>query len=79
MLTSVAHSKFVFIEFSPELINVIKLYENINVGQTEYKLKGIWCDHVINILLVQFSFKENGPILMTFVPGVKSLQLLNGR
>ena len=37
ILTSVAHSKFVFIEFSLdtalELMNVIKLYENINVGQ----------------------------------------------
>ena len=41
ILTSVAHSKFVFIEFSPELMNVIKLYKNINVGQTEYKLKGM--------------------------------------
>lgn len=39
ILTSVAHSKFLFTEFSPELMNVIKLYENINVGQTEYKLK----------------------------------------
>ena len=41
ILTSVAHSKFVFIEFSPELMNVIKLYDNINAGQTEYKLKGM--------------------------------------
>ena len=41
ILTSVAPSKFVFVEFSPELMNVIKLYENINVGQTEYKLKGM--------------------------------------
>ena len=41
ILTSAAHSKFVFIEFSPELMNVIKLYKNINVGQTEYKLKGM--------------------------------------
>ena len=41
ILTSVAHSKFVVTEFSPELMNVIKLYENINVGQTEYKLKGM--------------------------------------
>ena len=30
VLTSVAHSKFVFIQFSPELMNVIK-YENISV------------------------------------------------
>ena len=28
VLTSAAHSKFVFIEFAPELMNVIKLYEN---------------------------------------------------
>ena len=33
ILTSVAHSKFVFIEFSLELMNVIKLNENINAGQ----------------------------------------------
>ena len=41
ILTSVAHSKFVFIEFSPVLMNAIKLYENVNVGQMEYKLKGM--------------------------------------
>ena len=41
VLTSVAHSKFVFIEISTELMNVIKLYEHINVGQTDYKLKGM--------------------------------------
>ena len=41
VLTSTAHSKFVFIEFAPELMNVIKLYENISVGQAEYKLKGM--------------------------------------
>ena len=41
VLTSAAHSKFVFIEFAPELMNVIKLYENISVGQAEYKLKGM--------------------------------------
>ena len=41
ILTSVAHSKFVLIEFCPELMNVIKLYENIIVAQTEYKLKGM--------------------------------------
>ena len=38
---AIAHSKFVFIEFSIELMNVIKLYEHINVGQTDYKLKGM--------------------------------------
>ena len=41
VLTSVAHSKFVFIELSPELVNMTKLYENKNVGPTEYKLKGM--------------------------------------
>ena len=64
VLTSVAHSKFVFIEFSPELMNVIKLYEHINVGQTDYKG---WCDNITNISLAQFSFKENGPVLMILV------------
>lgn len=40
-LTSAAHSKFHFIEFSPELMNGIHLYESINVGDTEYQLKGM--------------------------------------
>ena len=32
ILTSESHSNIVFIEFSPELMNVIKsVYENINV------------------------------------------------
>ena len=65
ILTSVAHSKFVFIEFSPELMNVIKLYKNINVGQTEYKLKGMV--RSCNKHFTQFSVKKNGPILMIFV------------
>ena len=41
VLTSVAHSKFVLNELSPELVNMTKLYENKNVGPTEYKLKGM--------------------------------------
>jgi len=45
ILTSVAHSKFVFIEFSTELMNVIKLCENINVGQSKYTLSGMVRSH----------------------------------
>ena len=41
LLTSTADSKFVLIEFSPELMNVVKLYENITVGQSEYRLRGM--------------------------------------
>ena len=41
VMTSVAHSQFLFIEFSPELMNGIHLYEIINVGKTEYQLKGM--------------------------------------
>ena len=45
VLTSTADSKFVLIEFSPELMNVVKLYENITVGQSEYKLRGMVRSH----------------------------------
>ena len=48
-------------------MNVIKLYEHLNVGQTDYKLKGMVRDHITNISLAQFSFRENGHILMIFV------------
>ena len=41
VLTSAVHSKFVFIEFSPELMNVINKYENVTIGQAQYKLKGM--------------------------------------
>ena len=41
VMTSVAHSQFLFIEFSPELMNGIHLYEIINVGKTDYQLKGM--------------------------------------
>lgn len=45
ILTSIAHSKFVFIEFSPELTNVIKLYKDIYVGQSKCKLSGMVRSH----------------------------------
>jgi len=45
LLTSTADSKFVLIEFSSEVMNVVKLYENITVGQSEYKLRGMVRSH----------------------------------
>lgn len=66
ILTSVAHSEFVFSEFSPEPMNVIKFYENVNVGQTEYKLKGmvqLCIKHFTCVVLIE----GKRPILMNFV------------
>jgi len=45
VLTSTADSKFVLIEFTPELMDVVKFYENITVGQSEYKLRGMVRSH----------------------------------
>ena len=45
LLTSTADSKFVLIEFSPELMNMLKMYENITVGQSEYRLRGMVRSH----------------------------------
>ena len=49
---------------------MIKLYENINVDQTEYYLKGKVRSYNKH-LLAQLSFKENqnGTMLMIFAQG----------
>ena len=39
VLTYSSQAKFVFIEFSPELMDLIHLCENMHVGSSEYKLK----------------------------------------
>ena len=57
-------------------MNVIKLYDDINVGQTEYSLKGMVQSYNKHFVLVQFSFKENGPILMIFVQVFKEFSNL---
>ena len=41
VLTYSSQAKFVFIEFSPELMDLIHLCENMHVGSSEYKLKGM--------------------------------------
>ena len=41
LLTSVAQSTFLFIEFSTELINVVPIFDQINVGETKYRLKAM--------------------------------------
>ena len=43
VLTYSSQAKFVFIEFSPELMDLINLCENMHVGSSEYKLKGMVC------------------------------------
>ena len=41
LLTSVAQSTFLFTEFSTELINVVPIFDQINVGETKYRLKAM--------------------------------------
>ena len=43
VLTYSSQAKFVFIEFSPEIMDLINLCENMHVGSSEYKLKGMVC------------------------------------
>ena len=41
VLTYSSQAKFVFIEFSPEIMDLINLSENMHVGSSVYKLKGM--------------------------------------
>ena len=41
VLTYSSQAKFVFIEFSPEIMDLINLCEGMHVGSSEYKLKGM--------------------------------------
>jgi len=41
VLTSVSHSKFLFIEFTPNLMTDLSMFETIDVGRPQYKMKGL--------------------------------------
>ena len=66
VLTYSSQAKFFFIEFSPELMDLIDLCENMHVGSSEYKLRG-WCVVIMDILPAQFLLKGTGATLMIFV------------
>ena len=41
VLTSVSHSKFLFIEFTPNLMTDLSMFETIDIGRAQYKMKGL--------------------------------------
>ena len=60
VLTSVAQSTFLFIEFSTELINVVPTFDHINVGETMVRCHN---NHFICAILIE----KNGHISMISV------------